>query len=165
MEELLLNELIQESILRIEENEDKIIKCFTHLDETDIWSKPNRSSNSIGNIILHLCGNINQYIVSALGETPDSRNRDSEFSTQGGLAKNELLEKFLKTTTKAKEIIMTLSVEKALRKKQVQAYHLSGLGIILHVVEHLSYHCGQIVYYIKLKYDRDMEFYKDVDLS
>lgn len=84
------NEFIEQAISRMEENTVKIQKCMADLNEDEIWKRPNRSSNSTANIILHLCGNITQYIMSSLGKTEDNRERDKEFSAQGGMNKQAL---------------------------------------------------------------------------
>ncbi|CAN5289566.1 hypothetical protein BH20BAC1_BH20BAC1_05620 [soil metagenome] len=83
-------EFIEQSIYRMDENSHRIIKCVGELDEDEIWKSPNDHSNSIGNLILHLCGNISQYIISALGEAEDKRRREEEFSTKKGFTKAEL---------------------------------------------------------------------------
>ena len=84
-------EFIEQSIYRMAENTKRIVKCAEEIDEIEIWKSANENSNSIGNIILHLCGNIRQYAISALGETKDIRERDKEFSTKTGYTKTELL--------------------------------------------------------------------------
>ena len=86
-------EFIEQSILRMDEYLVKIEKCLDELDEKDIWLRPNKSSNSIGNLVLHLCGNITQYIMSGLGNEKDLRERDEEFNAMGGIPKSELYNK------------------------------------------------------------------------
>jgi len=98
-------EFTEESIFRIEKNTTKIIKCLEELNEKQIWLRPNEVSNSIGNILLHLCGNITQYIISALGVQPDIRERDKEFSAKTGYNKDELQNKLTSTVEQAVIII------------------------------------------------------------
>ena len=100
-------EFIEQSIYRIEKNTPKIIKCLDQLTEEQIWLRPNDASNSVGNILLHLCGNIRQYAISALGDQPDIRERDKEFSTKSGDTKTELLNKLTTIVDEAKNIIST----------------------------------------------------------
>lgn len=90
--ETLINEFIEQPVSRLRENTPKIKKCLDELTEEEIWKRPNASSNSIGNLIIHLCGNITQYILSSLGKTEDKRERDKEFLMKGGLNKKELFE-------------------------------------------------------------------------
>ena len=159
------NEFIHESISRLRENTPKIKKCFDELTEEEIWGRPNTSSNSIGNIIVHLCGNITQYILSSLGNVEDKRERDKEFSIQGGLNKKELIDKLQSTIDQAAHIIEGIDPNDMLRIRSVQGYKLTAIGIIIHVVEHYSYHTGQIIFWTKLLKDKDLGFYANVNLN
>jgi len=159
------SELKEQSIYFLSLNPPRIEKCLLQLSEEEIWQKPNSNSNSIGNLILHLCGNITQYIHASLGNEPDQRERDLEFSTKGGYSKNELLEKITKVTDKAIYIIQNVSEEDLIRKRQVQGFEYSGVGIIIHVTEHYSYHVGQISYWTKVLKDKDLGYYEDFDLN
>ena len=158
-------EFITQSIYYLTESSRMINKSFEELSEEDIWKRPNASSNSIGTIIVHLCGNITQYIVSALGGDEDRRERDSEFATHSGYNKKQLLEKLMSTVEKAKSVIEAADEEKLLRNYSVQGFDLSGIGIVIHVVEHYSYHTGQIAYWTKMLKDTDLGFYSEVDLN
>jgi uncharacterized damage-inducible protein DinB len=165
MTEEFIREFIDQSIHRISENTTKITACVDELDETDTWKRPNGHSNSVGNIILHLCGNIRQYAISSLGNAGDIRERDKEFSADGGYSKSELLKKLITTVEEAKGIIQNASNNELLRKRQVQGYYHSGIGIIVHVTEHYSYHAGQIIFWTKLLKDKDLGFYEGIDLN
>ena len=159
------NEIISQAIYRLEENTPRVEKCLNELSEKEVWLKPNNSTNSVGNLILHLCGNITQYIISSLGNKDDTRIRDLEFTTSGGYNKSELLSKLNSTVTQAVDIINNLSEDELLRARSVQAYELSGTGILIHVVEHYSYHTGQIAFWTKLLKDKDLGFYTGIDLN
>src|SRR5215510_7059316 len=90
-------EFIDQSIHRIDENTKRLRACLDQLDESETWKRPNENSNSIGNLILHLCGNIRQYAISSLGNIQDIRERDKEFSADGGYSQHELLDKLIST--------------------------------------------------------------------
>lgn len=165
MSENFSKEFITEAIYRIDENTQKLTACVNELEETEIWKRPNSHSNSVGNIILHLCGNIRQYAISSLGHLEDVRERDKEFSASGGYSKSELLKKLTDTVDQAKSIIQNVSEQELLRKRKVQAYSHSGIGIIIHVTEHYSYHTGQIIFWTKLLKDKDLGFYAKIDLN
>jgi uncharacterized damage-inducible protein DinB len=165
MIEEVVKEFIENAIYRIDENSQKLTRCVAEFDEPGIWKRPNQNSNSMGNIILHLCGNIRQYAISSLGKKEDIRERDKEFSVDGGHSKTELLGKFMDVIDEAKHIIRNISVDELLRKRQVQGFTQSGIGIIIHVTEHLSYHTGQIIFWTKLLKNKDLGFYAGVDLN
>ncbi len=158
-------EFISQSIFRWHESVKRIEKCLKDLTEDEVWQKPNQSSNSVGNLIIHLCGNITQYIISSLGHREDLRERDEEFRISGGFSKSELFEKLRETIDVASSILEKASQDELTRSRNVQGYELTGIGIVIHVTEHLSYHVGQIAFRTKLLKDKDLGFYKGVDLN
>ena len=119
----------------------------------------------MGNLILHLCGNITQYIISSLGEKADNRDRDIEFTRTGGLNKAELMQKLSDTVNQAIEVLENLSDADLLKERFVQGFDYSGTGSVIHVVEHYSYHTGQIAFWTKVLRDKDLGFYAGVDLN
>jgi len=159
------SEFVAQALYRIEESFKKVEKCFEELNEHEIWKRPNPHSNSVGNIMLHLCGNIRQYAISSLGGSRDVRERDQEFLAKGGFSKQELFTKLQLTVDEAKNVIRNISQPELLRRRSVQGFTQSGIGIIVHVTEHLSYHTGQIVFWTKLLRDKDLGFYSGVDLN
>ena len=165
MNEKFIKEFLSQAIHRIDENTEKLTTCIGELEEGEIWKRPNSHSNSVGNIILHLCGNIRQYAISSLGNNKDVRERDKEFSANGGYSGRELLKKLIDTVDQAKEIIQNATETELLRERKVQGYTHSGIGIVIHVTEHYSYHSGQIIFWIKLLKDKDLGFYANIDLN
>ena len=160
-----LVEFKENSIFRMEESMRMIRLSLEQLDEQDIWKRPNTSSNSVGNLMLHLYGNISQYAISSLGNNPDVRVRDKEFNADGGYDKADLINRLDQVVNKAKEIISSTVEEEYLRSREVQGFTMSGIGVVIHVVEHLSYHTGQIAFWTKLIKDLDLGFYQDIDLN
>ena len=165
MENIFHKEFIDQTLKSIDENTSKIKACMKQLEEKDIWFHQNDHVNSVGNIILHLCGNIRQWIISSLGGAPDIRDRDLEFSTMGGFAKEELTTKWQDTMREAVTVITNASPENLLRHRVVQGSTVSGIGIIIHVTEHYSYHTGQIIFLTKLYKNMDMGFYAGANLN
>lgn len=165
MTEELIKKFLTTCTQTFEENTGKLITCLNELDEADTWKRPNENSNSIGNLVLHLCGNIRQYVISSLGHLPDLRERDKEFSAAGGYSKQELINKLTSTVNEAINIIRNTTAEELLRKRQVQGYFHSGMHIIVHVTEHYSYHTGQIIFWTKLLKNKDLGFYAGINLN
>jgi uncharacterized damage-inducible protein DinB len=165
MEENLREEFTQNALYRLDESMRMNTISLNQLSEEEVWKKPNSSLNSVGNLILHLCGNITQYVISSLGETEDKRNRDLEFSTLSGYSKGELLEKLNETVEAAKRVINDASIEQLIRKRHVQGFYFSGIGVVMHAVEHYSYHTGQIAFWTKQLKNTDLGFYDGMDLN
>ena len=157
--------LIEQVRVRLfEESIPRIKHCLSLLTETEIWQRPNEHSNAVGNLVLHLCGNARQWIVAGLGQQTDIRKRDAEFSEQGPLPTSQLLD--LLDSTRA-ELESTLDEVKASDLEQnydVQVFRESGVSILVHVVEHFSYHTGQITYITKALKNIDTGYYSDLSL-
>jgi uncharacterized damage-inducible protein DinB len=158
-------EFKKQIVFRIEESHTRILACLDLLDESQIWLKPNSVMNSMGNLVLHLCGNITQYIMSTLAGGNDNRNRDAEFATIGGKNKAELKAMFHNVIVEALNCIENCTDADLLIPKKVQVYELSGIGIMIHVTEHLSYHTGQASSLTKLLLEKDLGYYAGYDLN
>lgn len=143
----------------------RLRKCLSLLTQEEIWLRPNSETVSVGNLVLHLCGNVSQWIISALGGSQDTRERSKEFSQTEAMPTTELLKRLEKTMQEVRLVLQKLDPASLLNKKYVQGFEESGLSILLHVVEHFSYHVGQIAYYVKSKKAVDLKFYKGVDLN
>ncbi len=150
---------------RIDESLRMIRRSLDQLDENDIWLRPNPVSNSVGNLLSHLCGNLTQYGIASLCGYPDIRERHLEFSVSGGLTKSQLLEKLEKIVAEVKNGIDSCSIEELLRVRDVQTFKMSGLGVVMHLVEHLSYHTGQIAFWTKILKNKDLGFYDGIGLN
>jgi len=162
----IIQEFKEQIIYRMDESSRMIKLSLEKVSEEEVWKRPTETSNSIGNLILHLCGNITQYAIASLGNQEDTRQRDLEFETEDGLSKVELLSKLNKVVNGAKAMIEQVSAEELMRKREVQGFHFTGIGILIHVTEHYSYHTGQIAFWVKqLKNKRDLGFYDGIDLT
>ena len=136
----------------------RIEKCLSQLSEEEIWWRPNPESNSAGNLILHLCGNMRQWIISGLGGAEDTRERDLEFSERGPLPREALVAQLRRTVREACRVLSRLPEDSLLRKHTIQGYHATGIYAVFHVSEHFGYHAGQIIYITKLKRAEDLKF-------
>jgi uncharacterized damage-inducible protein DinB len=134
------------------------VKCLQQLSEEEIWWRPNPASNSVGNLVLHLCGNVRQWIISGLGGEKDRRERDREFAEQGPVAREVLITQLRRTVREACRVLTRLSDESLARKYKIQGYRATGLEAAFHVSEHFGYHTGQVIYITKLKRAQDLKF-------
>ena len=144
--------------LLAEEHLPHVVKCLEQLEEDEIWWRPNEASNSAGNLALHLCGNVRQWIISNLGQTADVRDRDSEFAERGPIPRKVMIERLKQTVREACGVLGRLPEATLLRKFTIQGLHVTGFEAIAHVVEHFAYHTGQIVFITKLKHGKDLKF-------
>ncbi len=140
------------------QNLPHIVKCLQELTEDEIWWRPNPASNSAGNLVLHLCGNVRQWIIAGLGSAKYQRDRDSEFSELGPIPRQALVTQLRRTVRDACRVLARLTDESLSKKYRIQGYHVAGLDAIFHVTEHFGYHTGQIIYITKLKRGYDLRF-------
>ena len=136
----------------------RIVRCLELLSEEDIWWRPNAASNAAGNIVLHLCGNVRQWIIYGFGGAKDVRERDKEFAEHGPIPRQALIARLKDTVEEAWQVIDTIPVATFLREFDIQGYRVTGLAAVASVCEHFSYHTGQIIYLTKLKHGEDLHF-------
>lgn len=141
----------------------KIRAVVRTLPARDLWWRPNPNSNSIGNLLLHLDGNVRQWIVSGVGGKPDRRDRDAEFLAHSGAGSGALLARLGRTLTDSDRVLGRLRPEDLVAPRDIQGYKVSVLQAVYHVVEHFSGHTGQILYAAKLRLDRDLALYAHLD--
>lgn len=137
----------------------KIEHCLEEITDEQVWQRANESSNSIANLMLHLCGNARQWIISGVGQTEDKRERQTEFDATEGLTRKELLEKMREMLAEADTVLANLSKDDLLSPRHIQTCDVTVLEAIFHVVEHFSMHTGQIIMLAKMFSDKDMRFY------
>jgi len=135
-----------------------IVKCLQQLSEEEIWWRPNSASNSAGNLVLHLCGNVRQWIISGLGGAEDRRERDREFAERGPIPRQALVTQLRRTVRDACRVLARLSDDSLSRKHKIQGYRVTGLDAAFRVSEHFGHHTGQIIYITKLKRAQDLKF-------
>jgi uncharacterized damage-inducible protein DinB len=136
----------------------RIVKCLEGLSPAQIWWRPNPAANSAGNLVLHLAGNVRQWIISGLGGAPDVRQRDKEFAERGPLPRRALVGRLRQTVGEACRVLRKLSAEDLARVYTIQGYRVTGLAAIYHVAEHFSHHAGQIILITKMLAGHDLGF-------
>jgi len=164
--EMFLHALLHEFRRRVfEESMQRIERCLNLLDEKQIWFRPNEHVVSVGNLVLHLCGNGRQWIVSGLGTATDFRKRSEEFEQRGPIATMELISSLHLLQSDMEKVLENLNPAELLKVRKVQTFEETGMAILLHVMEHFSYHTGQITLHTKLMTQQDTGYYQDIKLE
>lgn len=148
------------SVAKLRQYLIRIHACLERLDEEQVWRRASPSSNSIGNLCLHLAGNVRQWILHGIGGEPDVRRRDDEFAARSGAPKAELLASLDDAVRRACELLESLPRERLLETTRPQNYEVTVLEAIYHVVEHFSGHTGQIIAATKAMTGSDLGFYR-----
>ena len=144
-----------ESVVRLK-------KCLAQLTEEEVWWRPNENSNAVGNLVLHLCGNARQWVLSGLFGQPDLRKRQAEFDQRDIIPKDNLLALLDNLCAEIDALLDSVTPEELLRPRPVQVYDsITGVSILIHVIEHFSYHVGQMTYGVKAVKNRQLNFYTE----
>jgi hypothetical protein len=147
----------------LEEYWPRLRGCVESLPDDRIWWRPNEASNSIGNLILHLNGNVRQWLVAPFKRWEDTRHRPSEFSERQLVPAAVLLEKLGATMSEASDVFAQLTETDLLATMNIQGYATTGLGAVYQVVEHFGMHYGQILFITKLVRGETLGFYRELD--
>jgi uncharacterized damage-inducible protein DinB len=137
----------------------KIERCLERLTDEQVWWRASERSNSIGNLLLHLEGNLRQWVVSGAGGAADARVRDREFAERRSLPREELLRALRAAVAEADDALARLDPAALLETRRVQGLDVTLLSVIFHAVEHFSMHTGQVILLTKLLADEDLAFY------
>ncbi len=127
----------------------------------DVWWRANDQSNSAGNLLLHLNGNVRQWILGGVGRQPTERHRSEEFAARTGPSAALLLTELDRTLDEVDRVLAGLTEEGLLEPRTIQGRETTVMGAIFHVVEHFGYHLGQIVLIAKLRAPGALNFYAD----
>lgn len=137
----------------------RLQECAGGLSTDELWRRATEEQNSIGNLLLHLAGNVRQWIVAGIGGAEDIREREREFSTRGGMEAGELLARLEAVIEEAVGIIERLTPERLAERVRIQRYDLTVLEAVYHVVEHFSQHTGQVIVLARLATGANFDFY------
>jgi uncharacterized damage-inducible protein DinB len=158
--------LVREFEIRVfNESYERIYKCLSMIEDQYLWKQIHPTIPSIGNLILHLCGNSRQWILSGLGGREDNRNRDQEFIIQTNIKKSELVFLLENMKVNLKYTLNDLTEKDMNEKYIIQGFTVTGYSAITHVLEHFSYHTGQITLITKFLTSKETGYYTGQDLN
>ncbi len=135
----------------------KIEHCLAQLSDEDVWRRANEASNSIGNLVLHLSGNVQQWIIGGVGDLPYHRDREHEFGERGGITREQLLVRLKETLAKADQVLAEVDPDKLLERKEIQGNDVTVMQAILRIVQHFGLHTGQIMLLTKQRTGEDLK--------
>jgi len=139
----------------------KLRHCVKALPRAAVWARPNASSNSVGNLLVHLTGNVTEWILGGVGGQTISRYRAGEFAQKDGRDGPALLDDLEAILAKADSVLASLNATTLERSIVIQGRQTTVAGAIYHVVEHFAMHTGQIILMTKLYAPGKIKFYED----
>lgn len=128
----------------------KIRAALKAMPEEAVWWRPHDDANSAGNLVMHLTGNVRQWIVSGVGGAPDARRREVEFATRGGASADVLIDLLERTLSEVDATLARVTPAQLMEPRSIQGRETTVFAAIFHVVEHFSTHTGQIVWIAKM---------------
>ena len=137
----------------------RIDSCVQKLTPEQIWMRAEANQNAVGNLLLHLNGNVRQWILHGVGGQADLRDRDAEFAAKDGAGAKELLARLQSTVAETAGLLRTLPAGRLMERVGTQGYDCTVLAAIYHVVEHFAGHAFQIMFATKLLTGGDLGFY------
>ncbi len=143
----------------------RIEKCVDRLTPEQVWSRNSENANAIGNLMLHLSGNVRQWILHGAAGAADVRRRDEEFEARGEMTPEELKRRLRSTVDEACAALRALPVERLTERRIIQKNDVIVGEAILHVVEHFSMHTGQIIFITKFLTGEDLGFYAHLNAA
>jgi len=137
----------------------QIARCVGHLSQDEVWRRANDHSNSIGNLLLHLRGNVMMWIVDGIGGRHYDRNRPAEFAQRDALPIAPIMSNLADAMQQVDGVLAKLSPESLSKPHNIQTYTVTGLEAVYHVVEHFALHTGQIITLTKAIKNCDLSNY------
>jgi Protein of unknown function (DUF1572)/Clp amino terminal domain, pathogenicity island component len=157
IEQQLTADFLEYSCKKLDTMTEHLRVCLGKLTDAQIWERHGANENAVGNLVLHLCGNMRQWVMHGIGGVKDVRVRDAEFSADGGLAGAALIDLFEKTVAEALGVIASLPAERLVERITPQTHEVSVLGAVYQVVGHVQQHVGQIILLTKQMTRQDLD--------
>jgi uncharacterized damage-inducible protein DinB len=155
------DEFLRYARAKIEQNFAQLERCVGLLTDAELWLRSNVHTNSVGNLVLHLTGNVRQWLVASIGGAAFERDRPAEFAERGPGPAREIMPPLRETVRTAIETLARLDAAALRARRTIQGYDVSVLVAVMHVVEHFSFHTGQIVHITKMLRDTDLSLYDE----
>lgn len=128
----------------------QIRSCIEQLTEEQLWWRPNGQSNSVGNLVLHVCGAVLHFLCRGVGKLEYERDRAAEFEESSAVTKPQLLAKFDEMVKKAEQTFDEIKASRLSEPSSEPAYYSVVFEDLFGIAIHLATHTGQIVYVTKM---------------
>ncbi len=145
---------------KLEQLHGRIQDCLGRLTPEQIWTRNSQNENAVGNLVLHLSGNVRQWIGSGVAGLADHRERDAEFDARGGKEPAELSELLNTRVAEVTAIIRAVPAARLTERITPQGHDVTVLEAIAHVVEHFAMHTGQVIFLTKMLTGQDLGYYQ-----
>lgn len=138
--------LASEAAHELAQAHEKIKHCLEQLTDEQVWWRPTESMNAIGNLVLHLSGNLGQWVVAGVGGKTTSRNRPAEFAERGPIPKTDLIARLDSAVAESIAAISSISPDELVRQRHVQGRDVTGIAAFVHAITHFCGHTQEVVH-------------------
>jgi hypothetical protein len=142
---------VEEARATLRRMHGKIAHCLGQLSDDDVNWRPFAGANSIANMVVHLCGNVGQWIVAAVGGGAAERDRPGEFAQSLQVTRDELLKRLESTVRQADAAIAAVTAQTAVAPRTIQGFETNVIAAIFHAISHFEGHTHQIIYVTRLR--------------
>jgi uncharacterized damage-inducible protein DinB len=157
--EAIAEEFLRVSRRQLQKRANRIEFCVGKLNDAQLWHRLHENENAVGNLVIHLAGNVRQWIICGVGGAEDRRDRAAEFARRDPLPAADILERLRSTLEEADAVLARLDASALLTRRKIQVYDVTVLEAVFHVVEHFAEHTGQIIWATKRMTGEDLGFY------
>ena len=144
--EYLAQAVVKAACGELDEALGRIEHCVKQLSDDELWWRPANDMNSVANLMLHLSGNLRQWIVAGLGNRADTRRRAEEFAARGPRPRREVWGPLHDAVQVAKATLQTLNSEDFASDKRIQGFGVTGVQACLESVAHFRGHTQEIIH-------------------
>ena len=149
------------AVTRLKLTQGEIAKCVAQLSEEQMWHRGGDYENSVANLLLHLEGNMRQWMLHGVAGQPDVRHRDEEFAITPTTLSAEAHASFNATLEEVCHVLSSLPTDNLLAVIDPQPNgtwrNLTILEAVFQVVGHVQLHAGQIFVLTKQLVQRDLD--------
>jgi hypothetical protein len=142
---------VDEARRRLADRHERIRHCLAQLDDRQVWWRPRPAMNSVANIVLHLCGNLRQWLVAGIGGAPDVRDRPQEFAERAPIPRDELLRRLAEVVAEADAALVRVGDGQLLEPRRIQGFDVTVLSAVFDCLTHLAGHTQEIIYITRLQ--------------
>lgn len=143
--------LIEETRRRLRGFVAQVRTCVEALSEEEIWARTDEKSNSIGNLVIHICGSTRHFLGRGVGGSDYQRNRAGEFAERGPISRAELLRMLEDVGAEIETVLDGVAPDRLLERNDRTGKDVSAAQLLMRVSHHWAAHAGQIMFDVKAR--------------
>lgn len=155
----LCDEFIRDMGLCLSECVDRIEHCLDQLNDDQVWWRPHDSLNAIGNLLLHLCGNLRQWVLAGVDNADHQRDRPAEFSARGPISKSELIGLVMEHANDARRVMAKVTADRLLEVRRIQGFDVTVMRAIIDSISHFKAHTQEIIFLTRIQLSDEYRFF------